>query len=218
MAKTKETIAIEHALSDMCRKKRIYGCEEVTIGFPNDGHGNEIVDFMSMDSKGILRCYEIKISLSDLHSNAKKSWYGNYNYLVVSSELYKKVKTWIDEIPNHIGISVYEFSWNGMDIVNKRRPIRRELSPEQQLMVKNGFIRSLTWKMWKYQAAADMEAVQKLRQDVNKWKRRFERERDERNQDWIKQQKIRHNIRLFQKMTGINIEDYVQEHEPKGTL
>lgn len=35
MAKTKETIAIEHALSDMCRKKRIYGCEEVTIGFPN---------------------------------------------------------------------------------------------------------------------------------------------------------------------------------------
>ena len=74
MAKTKETIAIEHALSDMCRKKRIYGCEEVTIGFPNDGHGNEIVDFMSMDSKGILRCYEIKISLADLHSNAKKSW------------------------------------------------------------------------------------------------------------------------------------------------
>ena len=63
-----------------------------------------------------------------------------------------------------------------------------------------------------------MEAVQKLRQDVNKWKRRFERERDERNQDWIKQQKIRHNIRLFQKMTGINIEDYVQEHESKGTL
>ena len=123
MAKTKETIAIKHALNDMCRKKRIYGCEEVTIGFPNDGHGNEIVDFMSMDSKGILRCYEIKISLSDLHSNAKKSWYGNYNYLVVSSELYKKVKTWIDEIPNHIGISVYELSWNGMDIVNKRRPM-----------------------------------------------------------------------------------------------
>ena len=218
MAKTKETIAIEHALNDMCRKKRIYGCEEVTIGFPNDGHGNEIVDFMSMDSKGILRCYEIKISLADLHSNAKLSWYGNYNYLVVSSELYKKVKTWIDEIPNHIGISVYELSWNGMDIVNKRRPIRRVLSPEQQLMVKNGFIRSLTWKMWKYQDAADMEAVQKLRQDVNKWKRRFERERDERNQDWIKQQKIRHNIRLFQKLTGINIEDYVQEHESKGSL
>lgn len=50
MAKTKITEGIETALNDMCRSKRLYGCEEVTIVFPNNGHGNEIVDFMTMDS------------------------------------------------------------------------------------------------------------------------------------------------------------------------
>ena len=72
MSKTAMTLAIENALHTMCRQKRIYGCEEITIGFPNNGHGNEIVDFMTMDSHGILRCYEIKISMADLRSKAKK--------------------------------------------------------------------------------------------------------------------------------------------------
>ena len=56
MAKRKETLEIENILHSMCEKKRIYGCEEVTIGFYNNGHGNEVVDFCTMDSKGILRC------------------------------------------------------------------------------------------------------------------------------------------------------------------
>ena len=91
MAKTMITKNIENALNNMCRSKRLYGCEEVTIGFPNNGHGNEIVDFMTMDSKGVLRCYEIKVSLSDLKSKAKKSWYGNYNYLVITEDLFHKI-------------------------------------------------------------------------------------------------------------------------------
>lgn len=60
MAKRKETLDIEAALQKDTRIKRIYGCEEITIGFYNNGHGNEIVDFMTMDSKGIIKCYEIK--------------------------------------------------------------------------------------------------------------------------------------------------------------
>lgn len=39
----------------MCYHKGSYGCEEVTIGFANKGLANEIVDFMAMDSKGIIR-------------------------------------------------------------------------------------------------------------------------------------------------------------------
>lgn len=70
MAKSENTLKIEQALHQSCREKRLYGCEEVTIGFPNNGHGNEIVDFMSMDSKGIIRCYEIKVSLADLRSGS----------------------------------------------------------------------------------------------------------------------------------------------------
>ena len=53
MSKRKETLEIEDKLYYMCHKKRIYGCEEVTIGFVNSGYGNEIVDFITMDSKGI---------------------------------------------------------------------------------------------------------------------------------------------------------------------
>lgn len=59
MAKRQETLDIETALQKDTRIKRIYGCEEITIGFYNNGHGNEIVDFMTMDSKGIIKCYEI---------------------------------------------------------------------------------------------------------------------------------------------------------------
>lgn len=55
MDKRKETIEIENLLSKMCYHKGFYGCEEVTIGFANKGLANEIVDFMAMDSKGIIR-------------------------------------------------------------------------------------------------------------------------------------------------------------------
>lgn len=68
MAKRRETLEIEETLRQMCKKRGIYGCEEVTIGFYNNGHGNEIVDFCTMDSKGVLRCYEIKVTMPDLKS------------------------------------------------------------------------------------------------------------------------------------------------------
>lgn len=35
MSKRKETLEIESTLHYMCQKRRIYGCEEVTIGFYN---------------------------------------------------------------------------------------------------------------------------------------------------------------------------------------
>jgi hypothetical protein len=70
MAKRKETVELENALIKNTREKRIYGCEEITIGFYNGGKGNEIVDFMTMDSKGIIKCYEIKVTLEDLKSKA----------------------------------------------------------------------------------------------------------------------------------------------------
>ena len=102
MSKTEETKAIENALRNECRHKRIYGCGEVTIGFQKTGHGNEIVDYISMDSSGIFRCYEIKVSESDLKSGAKKSFYGHYNYLVVTDKLYDRIeaeKGWADYKP-----------------------------------------------------------------------------------------------------------------------
>lgn len=169
MAKRKETLELEAKLYKMCEKDRIYGCEEVTIGFHNNGHGNEIVDFCTMDSKGILRCYEIKVTLADLKSNAKKSWYGHYNYLVITNELYEKIKDNFDNyIPAYVGVMIpNSFSWsNGFEVVFKAR--KQTLSVEQEAMLKESIIRSMYYKMAKYRDAADMEKVKALQKEYRK--------------------------------------------------
>lgn len=87
MAKTEETKMLERSLEERSRKKREYGCEEVTIGFKHEGHGDEIVDYMTMDADEVFRCYELKVTLADLKTDNKLSWYGDYNYLVISDLL-----------------------------------------------------------------------------------------------------------------------------------
>lgn len=150
------------------RQKRIYGCEEITIGFYNNGRGNEVVDFMTMDSKGIIKCYELKVTLQDLKSDAKKSWYGHYNYLVVSRELYDKVDNWSDYIPDHIGIIVGEY------LESKRKAKRCDISSETEIMLKESIIRSMFWKMQKYKDAQSLDKQKQLLSKI----RRVERERD----------------------------------------
>lgn len=162
MAKRKETLELEKALAKQAREKRVYGCEEVTIGFYNQGRGNEIVDFMVMDSKGVIRCYEIKVTLQDLKSHAKKSWYGHYNYLVVSRELYGQVQDWDSYIPRHIGI----IAGNALESVRKCQ--RQEIPPEHEIMLKESLIRSLYWKMEKYKDAQSIDKQKKLQAEIRK--------------------------------------------------
>lgn len=173
MAKRAETLDIENRLHNMCRKKRIYGCEEVTIGFQNKGQGNEIVDFASMDSKGIVRCYEIKVTLPDLKSKAKKSWYGHYNYLAVTDELYEKIKDHIREyIPDWVGvITPSAFSWSVP--LKVRMPAKKqELSMDQELMIKESMVRSVTLKMYKYKDEVDEDKIKELKKEVSSAKKR----------------------------------------------
>lgn len=168
MAKRKETLELENALIKQTREKRQYGCEEITIGFYNQGLGNEIVDFMTMDSKGTMRCYEIKVTLQDLKSGAKKSWYGHYNYLVVSKDLFHQVQDWNIYIPKHIGI----IAGNTLESVRKCQ--RKELPPERETMLKESLIRSMYWKMEKYKDAQSVEMQKKLQRKI----REAEKERD----------------------------------------
>lgn len=55
--KTAETVALEKAIRRVTRKTGVFGCYEVTIGFC----GRERVDYMTYDTKGVFRCYEIKV-------------------------------------------------------------------------------------------------------------------------------------------------------------
>ena len=166
MAKRKETLELEEKLHKMVEKERIYGCEEVTIGFYNNGHGNEVVDFCTMDSKGILRCYEIKVTLADLKSHAKKSWYGHYNYLVITTELFEKIKDDILKyLPPHVGLMLpYDAPWSkGFQTIIT--PKKQKLSLEEENMLKESMIRSMYYKMIKYRDAADMEKVSALQKE-----------------------------------------------------
>lgn len=169
MGKRKETLEIEEKLRYMCQKRRLFGCEEVTIGFYHNGHGDEIVDFCTMDTHGIIRCYEIKVTLSDLKSKAKKSWYGHYNYLFVTSELYGKIyKNLSDYIPDYVGVAIpCSSSWSdGVEI--RRKPKKQNLSQEQSIMMKESMIRSMNYKMNKFRDAADMTKVSELQSKLRK--------------------------------------------------
>lgn len=56
--KTAETVALEKAIRRATYKMGTFGCYEVTIGYG----GKERVDYMTYDTKGIFRCYEVKVS------------------------------------------------------------------------------------------------------------------------------------------------------------
>ena len=127
MAKTEETLRLERSIFKTTKKMGVFGCFEVTIGF----FGKERVDYMTYDTKGIFRCYEIKTSLSDFHSKAKKTFCGHYNYYVLTKELYEKVK---DEIPKEIGVFV--------DGSFYKKPIKQELKISEDIL-KDSMIRSL---------------------------------------------------------------------------
>lgn len=95
--KTAETVALEKAIRRATYKMGTFGCYEVTIGYG----GKERVDYMTYDTKGIFRCYEVKVSKADFHSAAVKSFVGHYNYYVLTRELYDQVK---GEIPDWVGV------------------------------------------------------------------------------------------------------------------
>lgn len=170
MSKRPETIHLEELLHKDTRNGRFYGCEEVTIGFMNNGHGNEIVDYMTMDSKGTLKCYELKVTMEDLKSKAKKSWYGHYNYLVTIDDIWKKIKDNLEDyIPAGVGVIV-----GGKTCLSSvKKATKKKITSEQETMLKESLVRSMYWKMIKYKDAIDPVKVKELNQRV----RRAEKEK-----------------------------------------
>lgn len=170
MSKRPDTLKIEQLLQKQTEIKRIYGCEEVTIGFYNNGHGNEAVDFMTMDYNGIIRCYEIKVTLSDMKSKAKKSWYGNYNYIVVSNQLLSQRNKWT-ELPSYVGILD-----ENLNCISK--PKKQDVSIENQIMLKESLVRSIYWKMVKYRNYQDIEKQKNIIKKLNESEKELKRYKD----------------------------------------
>ena len=117
MSKTKLTKILEKELWRATRKLGTFGCFEVTIGW----FGKERVDYMTYDTKGTWRCYEIKVSKNDFYSKSKTTFVGHYNYYVMPQELYNQVA---QDIPE--GIGVYVFNGWGLRLV--KRPKYKDLA------------------------------------------------------------------------------------------
>lgn len=88
MAKTDKTKFLEERLWSEKNDRGIFGCFEVTIGW----YGKEIVDFITYQTNGEFRCYEIKVSVADFYSKARKSFLGDFNYYVIPEELLEKLR------------------------------------------------------------------------------------------------------------------------------
>lgn len=147
-----ETIVIEKVLQQSLfgsnpKLAKEYGTTEVTVDFQRNGNGRELVDFMSYDAKkDDFRCYEIKVTMQDFHSKAKKSWCGNYNYLVLSKDLYeeKPLDWWIGEIPTGVGVIVVNTSTTEKrTVVNPRK---RTISEDMKEVLKQSLIRTLFYQ------------------------------------------------------------------------
>lgn len=168
MGKTNLTKQLEIAIQN--ETSNSFGCLEVTIGW----YESQRVDFMTMDSKEIFRCFEIKISKPDFHSKHGHNSIGHFNYYVMPKELYEDVK---GKIPNYIGVYV----WDGSYLSLIKRPKKQELKEDINIL-KNSMIRSLYRDACKIKSSENVELM-------NKFKNRLKELEKENNENKRKYQK-----------------------------
>lgn len=169
----------EKAIRRATYKMGTFGCYEVTIGYG----GKERVDYMTYDTKGIFRCYEVKVSKADFHSAAVKSFVGHYNYYVLTRELYDQVK---GEIPDWVGVYIGDYCAKRakkQDLSDREYKTRRsingrstEVSTPWVEMLKESMIRSLYRDSDKLIQTEDEQYISRLRSQIDK--ARTERDRE----------------------------------------
>lgn len=209
MTKTQQTLEIEQTLERVCRERRIYGCKEVTIGFPNNHMGREICDFVTMDSYGILRCYEIKVSFSDLQSSAKMSWYGHYNYLVIPESMVEKITDYVHKILDFVGIPVA----NDGQLSSLRKAKIQNISEYREQNLRESMIRSLYFKMEAYRSLVDGRTGAKLRKELRETKKNYEKEKELKLLYYTRYMDLRSIVRGYKEKTGIDIEKEMEKNE-----
>lgn len=147
--KTDETLELEKQLYHYTNKKGVYGCKEVTLRNPAYELNKERVDYLTFDTKGVVRCYEIKVSNTDLFSKNVLSFWGNYNYLVMPRELYDLLMDkYRDKYFMHVGISVgilVPSDYNYLECV--RKPIKKQVSFSGYAQIIESFARSASTQL-----------------------------------------------------------------------
>jgi len=166
MKKSEQTLQLEESIYLATNKTGVFGCFEVTIGW----NGQERVDYITYDTKGVWRCYEIKASVSDFHSSAAKTFVGHYNYFVLTQDLYCKVE---HEIPDEIGIYV------GKRCI--RHAKRKALGVDEQILF-NSLIRSLYREYQLKRSREDHDYIVKLQRTAKTAQEENQRLKRQRNE------------------------------------
>lgn len=120
---------------------RIYWAKEITF---DNGTSNKCrVDFMkflpvnnsvSGIEKGDFYCYEVKSSVDDFHSKNGHNFIGDFNYYVMTEDVFEKIK---NEIPYYVGVFVpSDDTWKALKSVKKaKRKDRKKPLSEMLLMM-----------------------------------------------------------------------------------
>lgn len=123
---------------------RIYWAKEIT--FDNGTSTKCRVDFMKFKpvnntvsgiEKGDFYCFEVKSSVEDFHSKNGHNFLGDYNYYIMTEEVYEKVK---NEIPYYVGVLVpdgmnYRGKWYNLKSVKKARRKNRDRPLSEMLLM-----------------------------------------------------------------------------------
>lgn len=123
---------------------RIYWAREVTFDYATD-HAIR-VDYMRFKpvnntvsgiEKGDFYCYEVKSSVDDFHSKNGHNFIGDFNYYVMTEDVYESVR---NEIPYGIGVIVPDHKnhwgdWYDMKSVKKARRKDRERPVSEMLLM-----------------------------------------------------------------------------------
>lgn len=149
MGETELTKRIKHELYRYTKADGlgVYGCFETVMG-ESRGYGKEKVDYITMNSDNVFRCYEIKITREDLHSKAKLSFYGDYNYLVVPEDLADEALKFLRNNHEHkVGVLVYHSGTPGRTvpyISTMIKPVKEHCRIEQKVSNLHNMVRSMS--------------------------------------------------------------------------
>ena len=146
-----------------------------------------------------------------MKSKAKKSWYGHYNYLFVTTELYEKICENLDEyVPEYVGVVVpYDASWSaGIQVM--KNPKKQTISKEQETMLKESMIRSMYYKMNKYKESSDTSVISKLRSELRKSEKERKKYFDEATTNRFVLERFERALRIYYGRE-INIQEIVEQ-------
>lgn len=163
MSKTTLTKKVEQALFAATHKMGVYGCFEVSMGF--GGNAKERVDYMTLDSKGIFRFYEIKVTKTDFHSGNHNTFLGHYNYYVMPKELAEEVA---HEVPADIGIILYKEIYDGYGVCESwKKAGKHTVSKDDADGLKNYLIRSMSRDSERLAKSENAKYIEELKQQLN---------------------------------------------------